>query len=251
MEATTETHLAAAMALSKQLDRELAEAEPAKVQQLGVEDLSGQRTQDSPGSSTVYLVAFAGEPQQAFFKPVDGVDEETAGYYDADGYSAAVAEVAAVAVARALGYPYGDLVTGTVLRELNGMLGTLSWRVEGEMADPHEIDPEQLLAGALLDSLIANQDRHGGNYYYHHAEEQLGLYDHGFSFAIPGAYVNASRLLGHRLALVGDALTAAEITALSAADLSVVDELLTDERLQALYDRRNQMTTTGRIARDP
>lgn len=246
METPSAKNLAAARELGETIDGYLATSQPLKVQQLGGEPLSGQRTGDRPGSSEIYLVTFH-DGDQAFFKPLDGVDEETADYFEATAESVAVAEVAAVAIARHLGAPYGDLVTSTVLREVNGALGTICWRLEGAMTAPNAIPADQRHPAALLDSLIGNQDRHMGNYLYDADAQRLGLFDHGFTFAVPGSYVNASYLLDSRLNEGARALTAAERDAIERLDLSVVDGALTRDRLAALEGRVAHMLDTGTL----
>lgn len=246
METPNTRHLVAARELGESIDAYLATSQPRKVQRLGGEPLSGQRSGDEPGTSEIFLVTFDGGGQ-AFFKPVDGVDEDTASYYDATPESVAVAEVAAVAIARQLGSPYAGMVSSTVLRELDGRLGTLCWRLEGAVCPPHAIPQEQVFAAGLLDSLIGNQDRHMGNYFYDRAARRIALFDHGFSLCLPGAFINASYLLGARVGAGAAALTDEELATIAAVDLGVVDAMLAADRRAALHARLEHMRESAMV----
>src|SRR5207244_3944398 len=96
-----------------------------------------------------------------------------------------------------------------VLREISGEEGSLCLLAEGRPAvhAPFSIAPDQITAAAFFDSLIAQQDRHAGNYRWDSQAQRLWLIDHGFSFARPGDLLNATIFVEFRWALQHEALT--------------------------------------------
>jgi hypothetical protein len=73
-----------------------------------------------------------------------------------------------------------------VLREYAGEDGSLSLRASGWPRDTAPtLNPTWCLPAAFFDSLIAQQDRHDGNWRWD--GERLTLIDHGYTFALPGA----------------------------------------------------------------
>jgi hypothetical protein len=102
---------------------------------------------------------------------------------------------AAWRLAHRLGPPYSRLVAPCVLREHEGEAGALSARQYGLSLTPAPFErvPEDCFAAAFFDSLIAQQDRHRGNYRWDPENDKLGLIDHGFSFAHqPDQFFNRS-----------------------------------------------------------
>jgi hypothetical protein len=138
------------------------------------------------GTSETYRVRLA-SGTIAFHKPFTGVDVVLAddfGHEDPD--QVPVNEAAAWRLAAALGTPVSRLVCVCVLRTIAYEPGSLSLRVPGEpwsvcdgrQAGLSEI-PFQAGAAAFFDSLVAQQDRHNGNFFFD--GETLGLIDHGFT----------------------------------------------------------------------
>jgi hypothetical protein len=105
------------------------------------------------------------------------------------------------------------------------------------------------LPAAFFDSLIAQQDRHDGNWRWN--GERLKLIDHGYTFALPGAILNYSDFVvarhGHGAAGLlteeRDALT----RLLADADLLGMARFLLSDRARALADRARLMLKRGEI----
>ena len=85
------------------------------------------------------------------------------------------AEVAASLIDRHLGT---DMVPITVFKELNGVKGTVQLRVTDLRKMMYPTNPKPL---GLFDYLIANVDRHGGNYFTTNQGRVVAI-DHGLSF---------------------------------------------------------------------
>lgn len=119
--------------------------------------------------------------------------------YGTSSLGAAINEVNAYRMAQAFGGAYADLVPETVIREINGSLGTLQRGVfESDDFDLDDaIDTERLRSATIFDFVIGNQDRHEENYFYAASKEgernaSLRLIDNSFSFPPEGAFVNLS-----------------------------------------------------------
>src|SRR5215218_7613022 len=93
-----------------------------------------------------------------------------------------------------MGGQVADLVTPCLLWTYAGEPGSLNRRLEGvnHSTDPFAMEPPQCRAAAFFDCVVAQQDRHLGNLRWDAATRRLGLYDHGYAFALPGDYLNAS-----------------------------------------------------------
>ena len=116
----------------------------------------------SPGINTTKKLALAGG-DVVFHKPFSGV------------------QVA----------PWQEIVTPCVLRDYAGEDGSLSLQASGWPRDAAPtLNPTWCLPAAFFDSLIAQQDRHDGNWRWD--GERLTLIDHGYAFALPGAILNYS-----------------------------------------------------------
>jgi hypothetical protein len=194
----------------------------------------------------------------AFHKPFAGVDESTArdfGHEDPD--QVPIQEAAAWRLAAALGEPVSPLVCVCVLRTIDDEPGSLSLLVPGEpwsgfdgASEGLSLLPGQASAAAFFDSLIAQQDRHNGNFLCD--GDALGLIDHGFTFALPGHYLNFSNIAEWRYAYGDPALTAWERDALErllGTDLLGLRAILHPDRAAALAARAERMQTTNRILR--
>jgi hypothetical protein len=78
-----------------------------------------------------------------------------------------------------------------VLRAYAGEDGALSLQASGWPGDPAPTqNPTWCLPAAFFDSLIAQQDRHSGNWRWD--GNRLTLIDHGYAFALPGLILNHS-----------------------------------------------------------
>lgn len=185
-----------------------------------------------------------------FHKPFDGVRVDVAVAYGQTDETPPLHDAVAWRLAIALGSPWSELVAPCVLREHDGRDGSLSRQVPGWPGDlaPTE-NPSWCLPAAFWDSLIAQQDRHSGNWRWD--GQRLSLIDHGYAFAVPGDILNHTKLVkarhdGGAAQLVpgeGEALD----RLLADADMLGVADLLTDERARALRDRAERMRAREEI----
>jgi len=115
-------------------------------------------------------------------------------------------------------------------------------------ADP---EPDWCLPAAFFDSLIAQQDRHDGNWRWD--GERLKLIDHGYTFALPGAILNYSDFVAARHGHGAASLLTEERDALTRLlgdpDLLGMAKFLLADRAQALADRARLMLQRGEILR--
>lgn len=212
---------------------------------------------DFGGCNTVMLVQLQ-SGQRAYHKPISGMDEELAFDYQLEhAGEQALHEVAAWRVAKAMGAPWRDLVAPTVLRDVDGHLGSMSLELPGRpplITDYNDTDgevvrPDAWDAAGLFDAVIGNQDRHLGNV-MHRRDGTPGLFDHGLAFRTPGDYVNESRILENRLR-GNPELNPLEITTLRAlrqdTTLGGAAALLSRGRVAALQARIDHMLDTGTI----
>jgi hypothetical protein len=210
------------------------------------------------GTSETYRVRLA-SGTIAFHKPFTGVDVVLAddfGHEDPD--QVPINEAAAWRLAAALGKPVSRLVCVCVLRTIAYEPGSLSLRVPGEpwsacdgrQAGLSEI-PYQASAAAFFDSLVAQQDRHNGNFFFD--GETLGLIDHGFTFARPGDHLNYTNIVEWRHNYGDPTLTTWEHAALdrllAGRDLLGLRAILHPDRAAALEDRAQRIKVIGRILR--
>ncbi len=139
-----------------------------------------------------------------------------------------------------------------MLREYAGEDGSLSLRAIGWPRDTAPtLNPTWCLPAAFFDSLIAQQDRHDGNWRWD--GNQLTLIDHGYTFALPRAILNYSDFVvarhGHGAASLlteeWDALT----RLLSDSDLLGMARFLLPDRAQALAERARLMLQRGEVLR--
>ncbi|HWD70782.1 MAG TPA: hypothetical protein VG293_11360, partial [Solirubrobacteraceae bacterium] len=98
---------------------------------------------------------------------------------------------------------------------------------------------------------MAQQDRHTGNYRWDPAAGTLGLIDHGFAFAVPGARCNASCFVEWRHNQGETDLIDWELASLDVLihsnDLHGLVGVLSDEQASALHDRACRMRANGTI----
>lgn len=137
----------------------------------------------SPGVNATKQLELAGGTV-VFHKPFSGVHVANAIAYGQTDETPPLHEAAAWRLAVALGPPWDEIVVPCVLREYAGEDGSLSPRAVGWPRDPAPtLNPTWCFPAAFFDSLIAQQDRHGGNWRWD--GERLTLIDHGYAFALP------------------------------------------------------------------
>jgi hypothetical protein len=206
----------------------------------------------NPGVNSTYYVRLE-DGAEAFHKPFSGVDVGTAQHYGHHPDEAPVHECAAWRLALRLGPPYSELVATCVLREHAGEVGALSARHYGLAwsNEPFEAAPDACFAAALFDSLIAQQDRHRGNYRWDAENRKLGLIDHGYSFAKPGQFFNKSAFVVWRweqgLADLTEEERALLRALLDSGDLFGLAWFLLPEEAEALDARARRMLEQGTI----
>lgn len=200
---------------------------------------------------------------RCFHKPISGVDVRLAGLYGHEPISVSLNECAAWRLARVLGSPYDELVPTTILRFHEGKagLGPLYVTADGwgSLADeqPGEalnIEPTTIPSScdpaAFFDALIAQQDRHGGQFRWDAGVRRLGLIDHGFAFASEGDRLNASVFLEARHAAGRAALSDEERVALEdlqAKGFLGLGEILESDQATSLQNRVGLMLAKGEL----
>lgn len=185
-----------------------------------------------------------------FHKPFNGVRVDVAVAYGQSDETPPLHEAVAWRLAFALGSPWSELVVPCVLREHDGQDGSLSLQAPGWPGDPAPTEnPTWCLPAAFWDSLVAQQDRHSGNWRWD--GQRLSLIDHGYAFALPGDILNHTKLVKARHDGGAAPLVAEERQALDrllgGADLLGIADLLTDDRAQALRDRAGRMRARDEI----
>ena len=203
----------------------------------------------TPGVNATKRLALA-SGRVVFHKPFSGVHvanalaygqtDETPPLHDAVGWRFSVA----------LGSPWQDLVAPCVLRDYDGDDGALSLQAPGWPGDPAPTqNPSWCLPAAFLDSLIAQQDRHPGNWRWDGT--RLTLIDHGYAFALPGQILNHTDLVAARHSRGAPTLLQEERDALRRLlddpELLGLTELLLEARAQALADRARRMLARDEI----
>lgn len=196
---------------------------------------------------------------EGFFKPVEGAHRFNAACYGHTREQTILNECAAWQLAKRLGHPFDQLVPRTVLRSWTDphtgeeMHGAFSEKVEGrewDMDSPIVKAPGLVFDSAMFDSLIANQDRHPGNYLWNEPD-QLHLIDHGYAFARSGDVLQNAYFIDWRhrsgMTMLSDVERAALGHLQLSGDLRDVCEILLPQNASYLVARCEQMLTTGRI----
>jgi len=224
-------------------------ADPIEKQMLGETFVGPPAPTSSPGVNATKRLALAGGAV-VFHKPFIGVHvanalaygqtDETPPLHDAVGWRLAVV----------LGEPWRSLISPCVLRAYAGEDGALSLQAPGWPGDlAPTLNPTWCLPAAFFDSLIAQQDRHSGNWRWDGA--RLTLIDHGYAFARPGDILNHTDLLAARHRHGAAALLPDERGALTRlladAGLRGIASLLLPERGQALKERAERMLSKGEV----
>jgi hypothetical protein len=191
----------------------------------------------------------------AYFKPANGllspVGQRALRNYGQTPVSATIAECAAWQFAKRMGEPWSELVTPTGLRFLTlpdrqREVGALTVYRPGQdrRRGAFNAVPEQALAGAFFDALIAQQDRNEGNILWYEPSNQLYLIDHGFSFAKPGDNSGEVVLTAWRAQRRERELSEAELETLErlgAGELGEIGLFLAPDRMDALVRRVEAM----------
>lgn len=203
----------------------------------------------TPGvNATVQLALASGEV--VFHKPFSGVHVANAIAYGQTDETPPLHEAAGWRLAVALGQPWRELVAPCVLRAYMQDDGAVVLQAPGR---PRQQAPTQnptwCLPAAFFDSLIAQQDRHDGNWRWD--GQRLTLIDQGYAFALPGDILNYSDFVAARHRHGAAALLRAERDALgrllSDPDLLGMRNYLLPDRAQALADRGEEMLKRGEV----
>jgi hypothetical protein len=200
---------------------------------------------------------YAGETVRAYFKPANGLSKRTLDIYRQTRASSTLAEAAAWRLAAELGPPYSDLVAPCVLRFIDDIddqaPGALSLHRPGETEseEPLRLMTDICCDAAFFDALIAQQDRHSGNWLWDVGSQRLTLFDHGCSFARSGHPCSRSKLSMARRAAQRGRLTDEEIAILErlrddAGSLGLA-AFLEDERAESLRLRAEAMLGTRMV----
>jgi hypothetical protein len=222
---------------------------PIERQMLGEAFAGSPAPTSSPGMNTTKQLELAGG-ETVFHKPFSGVDVANAIAFGQTGETPPLHEAVAWRLAVALGPPWQDLVAPCVLRNYGGEDGSLSLRANGWPRDvAPTVNPTWCLPAAFFDSLIAQQDRHDGNWRWD--GKLLTLIDHGYAFALPGAILNYSDFVtarhGHGAAELRAEERAVLMRLLGDSDLLGMARFLLPRRAQALADRAERMLARGEI----
>jgi len=137
-----------------------------------------------------------------YFKDLkdNSYEEENFEAYGTSSLGAAINEVNAHRLAGSLGGDYSKLVPETVIRTVDGYIGTLQREVREDRrlsTDFHAITElrEDYRRAALLDFVMGSLDRHSENYLFEsegadtsERHGRLRLIDNSLSFPVPGQY---------------------------------------------------------------
>lgn len=201
--------------------------------------------------------------QRGYHKPVSGLDDEVAADFGHGSPQQPVHEVATWRIAKALGPPWDQMVAPTVLREVDGQVGSLSLNMPGGPV-PRVLfsggdrrtanDYAQWRAAGFFDCLTGQQDRHFRNARYRDGGG-LSLIDHGFAFAEPGDVCNRSVFQRLRTESDDPTLTGHERQVLqrlrSDSTLAGTAAFLEPGRVTALRVRLGQMLAQDRVLELP
>jgi hypothetical protein len=203
----------------------------------------------SPGVNATMRLGLAGG-DVVFHKPFSGVHVANAVAYGQTDETPPLHEAVAWRLAVALGDPWQGIVAPCVLRDYAGEDGSLSLQARGWPCDPAPtVNPTWCLPAAFFDALIAQQDRHDGNWRWD--ATRLTLIDHGYAFALPGDIPNHYDFVEARHAGGAAGLLAEERDALERLlvdpDLLGMARFLLPQRAQAVADRAQRMLARGEV----
>lgn len=203
-----------------------------------------------PGVNDTQRVEF-GDGTFGFHKSFTGLRDDIARSVGQETRQQPLHEVAAWRLASGLGGPWMELVPATVLRNVEGVLGSLSAERKGRPATGRwQFRDDQARAGGFFDALIGQQDRHTGNFLVDHSG-RVSLIDHGFAFATSRDGCGNSVLLDRRHFMGEARLVEPERLALrgllASPDTLGLQGLIEERRLEALKSRARTMLTTGEL----
>lgn len=192
---------------------------------------------------------------RAFHKTFAGVNVQVAHTYGHHPDQVPINECAAWRLASALGPPLSDIVAPCVMWSHRGDAGALVLGLHGVnfTREPFARVPDQCWQAAFFDSLVAQQDRHLGNLRWDAASGRLGLYDHGYTFALGGHVLNSSEFVSERWRQGAESLDAWELDAvdrlLGSGDLLGLRSILLRDRADRLEERAARMQHDARLLR--
>ncbi len=243
------------MTLQQQIDQLLVQQDASEFEhELVSDEVITYRSTSSPTANDTYYVRLA-SGIEAFHKPFSGVGVSNAMDYGHDPDQLPINECAAWRTADVIGSPVDNLVATCVMWSFEGKAGSLSLQKRGDQnVDEVFVEaPEQCSAAAFFDALIGQQDRHRGNYMWDYDSGELGLFDHGYTFALPSDYVNACEFVAWRNKQGREVLTVWEEDALNkivqSSDLCGLETILLPDRAHALQSRAEKMLNSGTILR--
>ena len=222
---------------------------PVERRLLGEEFVGSPAPTSTPGINTTRRLALAGG-EVVFHKSFSGVHVANAIAFGQTDETPPLHEAVAWRLAVALGEPWQALLSPCVLRDYEGEDGSLSLQASGWPRDRAPLlNPTWCLPAAFFDSLIAQQDRHDGNWRWD--GERLTLIDHGYAFALPRAVLNYSDFVEARHAHGAAALLENERDVLARLlgdpDLLGIAHFLVPERARAVSDRAERMLARGEV----
>ena len=202
------------------------------------------------GVNSTYRLMFE-DGSDGYFKPIDDFDEECAEDYGHDAPYQAIHEAVAWQTARRVfGPPQSEMVPPCVLTVYGGRLGSLARGRDGGVGGPFAVSSADLDAAGMFDSLIGQQDRHGGNFLTSNGGETMTLIDHGFAFGRPGDPLNQSVFAVSRSNGRSE-LTPRERFRLQALvespTLLGLGPMLAPDRASAMQDRARRMLQADRV----
>lgn len=210
-------------------------------------------------NDTIYVEFADGEG--GYFKPVAGQDVDTELELGHEYSMQAQHEIGTWKVAQQLGERYTEMVPPTVLREVNGELGTLSKAYPGGLLDvgarEHTlVDPHQMHDAAVFDAITGQRDRHHANtLVYQRTPKHLGisLIDHGFSFTKVGEdshNLSIWRLCQQRAVASNSSLTDAhldDLNRLRSTNLDFLKGIVHPERIDHRVMQIDSMIETKQL----
>jgi hypothetical protein len=218
----------------------------------------------APGINSTNKTTFA-DGSTGYHKPFLGADPGLAASYAQEAVSQSINECAAWRLARHLGHPYDAIIPVTVFRWIEADAaartlepgikegwGALSHTRNGRhyAADPWA-DADLVDRAAFLDSLMANQDRHPGQYRWDASARQLSLLDHGFAFPAQTGTFNQSAFLDrrHQEGRAGLSPEELELTRMvrNDAQMAGLRLLLSPEQIDVTEQRLDRMIARAQV----
>lgn len=213
------------------------------------------------GSSKAYE-AILDRRLEAIHKPIAGVNKTVAKMYGHHPKEPAIHDCAAWRLAHELGGVLEEIYAPTVMwaDPNTNSWGSLSKRWAGAggglpLSQAIQARWDQAKAAAFFDSLIGQQDRNANNLKWDVASNHLGLFDHGFAFALPDGrhYFNASYFVQERWSRGEEDLEPWETQGLAdlvaSYDLLGMRAFLSKDRADRLGGRAQKMLAQGTILR--